>query len=378
MTSHPNAARRNRNSTPTITASRRLIAFTAYRVSTTDLRRRQRKRRRAMNWINLQVSIIRAPAYVGSTPTERATWFNVLAYAVEHENDGRLAGAATWKDRQWQQACGVTAREVRSASKLLTVEGDDVVVAFYPREKQREVQAKRIQAADAARARWDNAPRNTKSDASRIARRNAEGEGEREGQSEQETQPPPSAGVLPFPVGELASTAPSGPPAAPSRPRDALFEALARAEGSNPAELTKSAARAIAVALADIRRATPNVTASEIQNRAVIYRRVMGTNCTLTASALAKHWARCSGVPVAKTGSEPARPEPAGWLEWLAATMPANEEAGPLSQLTAAKNNQSFTMMPASWQARCRAELEQPRERRRVSGSPLPTELNRF
>lgn len=311
-----------------------------------------------MNWINLQVSIIRAPAYVGSTPTERATWFNVLAYAVEHENDGRLAGAASWKDRQWQQACGVTAREVRSASKLLTVEGDDVVVAFYPREKQREVQAKRIQAADAARARWDNAQRPPKSDASRIPPRNAEREVEQEGQSEQETEPAPSAGVLPFPVGELASPAPSGPPAAPSRPRDVLFEALARAEGSNPDELTKTAARAIGVALADIRRATPNVTASEIQNRAVMYRRVMGTNCTLTASALAKHWARCSGAPVTKAAKAQTPPAQTEWLAWLASNMPASEEEGPLSQLLAAKHMQSFAMMPASWQARCRAELE--------------------
>jgi len=126
-----------------------------------------------VNWINLEVSIIRAPAYVGSNPIERATWFNVLAYAVEQENAGRIAGAADWKDRQWQQACGVTAREVRNASKLLCVDGADVVVAFYPAEKEREVRARRLIAKDASARRWGNPSMDASMDASMDGVRDA-------------------------------------------------------------------------------------------------------------------------------------------------------------------------------------------------------------
>ncbi len=325
---------------------------------TAALRRRQRERRRSMNWINLQVSFVRAPEYVGSKPVERATWLNVLAYCIEHENGGRIAGGALWKDRQWQQAAGVTAREVRAASKLITIEGDDVVVASYPIDKEREVRAKRIQAKDAARTRWDNAPRN----APRIAPCNTSGtakEKEKEKEKEEgEVENTHEAGVFAFPGNEAALALESARPAKPARPRDVLFEALARAEGSDPLQLTKAGARAIGVALAEIRRASPEVTVSEIQNRAAIYRKVMSHGCTLTAAALAKHWARCSGAPVGKVANEKPAPVPSEWVAWLDENMPASDDSA-WSQLTAAKNLQSFTLMPASWQDRCRVELQQ-------------------
>jgi hypothetical protein len=107
-----------------------------------------------MNWLNINLSTLRSPAYLGSTPVERATWLQLLAYCTDQENGGRIAGAAAWKDRQWQQTCGVTAREVRAAARLVVLEGGDVCVAFYPLEKQAEVQARRIAATDAANRRW--------------------------------------------------------------------------------------------------------------------------------------------------------------------------------------------------------------------------------
>lgn len=96
-----------------------------------------------MNWINLEIRTLRSPAYVGSDPTERATWLNVLAFCTEQENGGRIAGAAAWRDRQWQQVCGVTRREVLNASRLLTMDGDTLVVAFYPVDKEEQVRSSR-------------------------------------------------------------------------------------------------------------------------------------------------------------------------------------------------------------------------------------------
>jgi len=89
------------------------------------------------------------------------------------------------------------------------------------------------------------------------------------------------------------------------RERDPIFDALAAAEGSSPAELTKRAAQAIGVAAAEIRKATPTVTPDEVDRRAANYHRVMPKGATLTAYALAKHWAHCcdsAGSPKAPMG----------------------------------------------------------------------------
>lgn len=77
----------------------------------------------------------------------------------------------------------------------------------------------------------------------------------------------------------------------PPRARDPLFDALAKAEGSAPEQLTTPAARAIGVALANIKRVCPGLTADEINRRAQNYRRTW-PNATITASALSKNWAR--------------------------------------------------------------------------------------
>lgn len=99
-----------------------------------------------MNWLNLEIRTLRSPEYLGSSPAERATWLNVLAFCCEQENGGRITAARAWKDRQWQQVCGVTMREVDRASKLLSWDGDDLVISFYPLDKQEEVAAKRQRA----------------------------------------------------------------------------------------------------------------------------------------------------------------------------------------------------------------------------------------
>src|SRR5689334_5174723 len=86
------------------------------------------ERRTPMNWLNLEIRSLRSPAYMGSDPVERATWINLLAFCCEQENGGRIVGAKLWRDRQWQQMCGVTAREVNGASNLMRWEGDDLIV----------------------------------------------------------------------------------------------------------------------------------------------------------------------------------------------------------------------------------------------------------
>ena len=96
-----------------------------------------------MKWLNLEIATLRSPEFIGSSPTERATWLCVMAYCIEQENGGHIVGAERWKDRQWQQACGVTLKEVKETDRLLAFDGDDLLVSFYPLEKQSEVQGLR-------------------------------------------------------------------------------------------------------------------------------------------------------------------------------------------------------------------------------------------
>lgn len=97
-------------------------------------------------------------------------------------------------------------------------------------------------------------------------------------------------------AGDCAARAP--------RPRNALFDTLCEIEGSNPLEIGRKGGR-IAGALRQIKEATPDVTPDEIKRRAANYRETWPT-ITLTATALATHWAKfgwAETAPLALTGT---------------------------------------------------------------------------
>jgi hypothetical protein len=96
-----------------------------------------------MNWVNLNVATLRSPEFIGCEPVARATWLSILAYCCSQENGGRITACSEWKDRQWQQICGVTYDEVHSAQPLLIWDGTDLIVWQYPADKQAEIQARR-------------------------------------------------------------------------------------------------------------------------------------------------------------------------------------------------------------------------------------------
>jgi hypothetical protein len=140
-----------------------------------------------MEWLNLHIArTLRSPEVIGSSPAERGTWLMVVAYCAEQENGGRLAGGATWKDRQWQQTCGVTLREIQAAKRLLSIESGDIIVRHYPVDKQKIVQQNREIGRVGGRARTE--------DKSEAARRNGASGGrpnnpsENPSETEEETQ----------------------------------------------------------------------------------------------------------------------------------------------------------------------------------------------
>lgn len=153
-----------------------------------------------MKYLNIHLPDLHSAKYIGSDPKERAAWLSVLGYCCEQENGGRIRGCRAWKDRQWQQTCGVTLKEVESASKLLVWDGQDLTVVFYPIDSERVVQAKRLggarggQASGQARAKdtpQDDAstPSSTPSSTLRTERKGKEREEEEE--RKRKSAPPP-------------------------------------------------------------------------------------------------------------------------------------------------------------------------------------------
>lgn len=105
-----------------------------------------------MKWLNIELEKLRSPEFIGSDPTARATWLCVNAYCADQENSGIIIGGANWKDRQWQQCCGVTLQEIIEAKPLVDIQGDDVHVLFYPISQQQLVETNRANASRGGKA----------------------------------------------------------------------------------------------------------------------------------------------------------------------------------------------------------------------------------
>jgi len=96
-----------------------------------------------MQWLNLELALLRGPELSTATPAEIGVWLKLTAYCATNENGGLIIGAATWNDRHWLICCGVTGKEVAGAANLLKTEGNDLRVAFYPVDKEAEVKQNR-------------------------------------------------------------------------------------------------------------------------------------------------------------------------------------------------------------------------------------------
>ena len=125
-----------------------------------------------MNWLNIPLALLRSPELTGAEPEERATWLFVLGYCADQENGGTIKKCKAWKCRQWQQTCGVTLQEVSRESKLWKWKGEDLLVTFYPIDKEKEVQAKRK--AGSAGGKISGKSRRKKAAASQLAYASAE------------------------------------------------------------------------------------------------------------------------------------------------------------------------------------------------------------
>jgi len=109
-----------------------------------------------MTYLNIQTTVLRHDAMTDATSAQKGVWLTLMGYCVEQENGGRIRGVFAWNEIKVAKALGVAKTELLEASPLWSQKGDDLELEFYPREKQRIVQAKRKSAHAAAIARWAN------------------------------------------------------------------------------------------------------------------------------------------------------------------------------------------------------------------------------
>jgi hypothetical protein len=247
-----------------------------------------------MNWLNLETRTLHAPEYIGATPTTRATWLNVTLWCAQQENGGKIATARAWKDRQWQQTCGVSLREVNSAGDLLPWDGDTLTVWNYPATKEAEVQAKREAGRLGGLAKTEAK--------TKAVRENGALGGRPETKAEPKHNLSKNLTEGKGREGKGIILAPNG--AKVDRERNHLLDALVAIDGSNPAEVTGPAWGAAAKALAEIKAVCAEVNPAEIARRAENYR-TQFAEAAISPNALSKHWARCQHAGATAT----TRPE---------------------------------------------------------------------
>jgi len=254
-----------------------------------------------MNWINIQTATLRSPQFIGSDPTARGTWLAVLGYCYEQENGGKILGCIGWKDRQWQQICGVTRAEIDGSASLMQWQGDDLCVWSYPIETEDELKAKRAAGSKGGKARSQakieaaraNGAKHNPS-TTQAQPKQAPNEIEKKGKEiEKKTE-----ASVPAASSTEQADLPDFPPAPPPLPKpksehDAIKDALAGCGGADPSQIVPSAWSGIGKALADIMAVCPQVTPDEIARRSANYRTHMSPDTILTPHALSKNWALC-------------------------------------------------------------------------------------
>ena len=147
-----------------------------------------------MNWLNLNTQTLDSENFLGSDPTERATWLCLLRYCIGQENGGIITACDAWADRKWQQLVRVTKEEVMQTCDLWSWDGDRLIVWGYPKEKEDEIQHLRHLGKMKTTAKQDAAKANGKLGGRPKTQQETQQETQRKTQqeTEQETQQKPN------------------------------------------------------------------------------------------------------------------------------------------------------------------------------------------
>ena len=96
-----------------------------------------------MNWLNLEIKKLTSHEFLGSEPTERASWICLLRYCAQQENSGTIENCKDWGERKWMQLVGITKQEADETTQLWTWKNKSLVTWGYPISQECSVKAKR-------------------------------------------------------------------------------------------------------------------------------------------------------------------------------------------------------------------------------------------
>lgn len=113
-----------------------------------------------MDWIYLDTKTVDSPAFQSAEPVEQATWLKLLRWCVGQENSGRIGGARGFSERTWLKLAGVTLTEVEQVCALWSWRGEDLLVAFYPLDKEELIKRNRALGSKGGKTRAVNQQRN--------------------------------------------------------------------------------------------------------------------------------------------------------------------------------------------------------------------------
>lgn len=110
-----------------------------------------------MNWINLYLPVLRNEAFGCADNEQLGIWLRLATYCFDQENGGKVRGAHDWASRKCQHLLTLDRADLDKKSELWAWKGKDLVLHYFPKDKQKLVQDKRQQASEAAHARWEKA-----------------------------------------------------------------------------------------------------------------------------------------------------------------------------------------------------------------------------
>lgn len=108
-----------------------------------------------MNWLNIDISLLRSAEFDGATPEQQATWLKLLAYCADQETSGIIRDAHRWRDSQWLRI-GIQPGFLDQSCPLWRIEVGHLRVWGYPIDQEKVIRSKRKGGQKGGRHRWDN------------------------------------------------------------------------------------------------------------------------------------------------------------------------------------------------------------------------------
>lgn len=104
-----------------------------------------------MEWFKTYTNMAKTAEYAMCDDRQQATWFKLICYCVDMENDGVIPDCIGWKDRMCQITIGCNQESIKSECELYWFEDGNLYVFGYPSEeveKQKTTIQKRKKAGE--------------------------------------------------------------------------------------------------------------------------------------------------------------------------------------------------------------------------------------